>query len=122
MRFERGGRVAFCGVQTVHSTTTRTLLHNDAVAEAASLSLAGDRVHQNLGMLAPARFHPDMTGATARCFLTRQPWRDAYAQATPVIRIPQLQFGEGNRGIGAGGAVRFRQMPVATPILRAPGA
>jgi hypothetical protein len=105
-------------VQTVHSTTTRTLLYNDAVAEAASLSLAGDRIHQGLGMLAEARFHPDMTGATARCFLTRRPWRDAYEGATPEIRIPRIAVGEGDDEGFGGGAVRFRQTPVETPIYQ----
>lgn len=118
--FERGGRVAFCGVRTVHSTTTRTLLFNDDVAGAAFFSLAGDRIHQGLGMLPEARYHPDMTGATARCYLTRQPWLEAYVGATPEIRLPRIQFGEFEDGSGSGGSVRFRQTPVNRPILAPP--
>ena len=115
--FEQSGRVAFCGARTAHSTTTRTFLHTDAVADTASFSLAGDRIHQGLGMLPEARYQPDMTGAPARCYLTHRPWREAYVGAAPEIRLPRLQFAEGEDGFGTGDSVRFRQMPVHRPIL-----
>ncbi len=115
--FEREGHVAFCGARTVHSTTTRTLFLNDYVANVAVMRLAGDRIHQGLGMLPEARYRPDMTGATARCYLTERPWRAAYADAAPEIRIARLQFSEGEgRGSGGGDTVVFRQMPVHRPL------
>jgi hypothetical protein len=115
--FEREGRVAFCGTWTAHSNSTRTLLLNDYVANVALLRLAGDRIHQGLGMLPEARYRPDMSGATARCYLTDQPWRAAYADADPEIRIPRLQFHEGDgHGFGGGDTVVFRQAPVHRPL------
>lgn len=115
--FERDGRVAFCGAWTAHSNSTRSLFLNDYVAGAAVLRLAGDRIHQGLGLLPEARYRPDMTGATARCYLTEQPWRAAYAGAEPEIRIPRLQFYDGDgRGIGGGDTVVFRQTPVHSPL------
>jgi hypothetical protein len=66
-------------------------------------------------MLPEARFRPDMTGAIARCYLTDRPWRADYAGAEPEIRIPRLQFGDGDEGLG-GDAVVFRQTGVDRPL------
>ena len=115
--FEQGGRVAFCGAWTAHSNSTRTLLFNDHVAEVATLRLAGDSIQQGLGMLPEARYRPDMTGAAARCFVTEHPWRPAHAGAVPEIRIPRLQFDEGdNEGFGGGDTVVFRRSQVHRPL------
>jgi hypothetical protein len=58
-----------------------------------------------------------MTGAAARCFVTDHPWRRAYAGAVPEIRIPRLQFDEGDdEGFGGGDTVVFRQTPVHRPL------
>ncbi len=115
--FERNDRVAFCGVRTEVSTTARTLYLNDYVAGVAVLRLDGDRIHQGLRMLPDARYRPDMTGATARCYLTDRPWRAGYAAARPEIRIARMQFDEGgDKGFGAGDAVVFRQSPVSRPL------
>jgi hypothetical protein len=115
--FERDGRVAFCGLRAVHSRTARTMLHNDYVAGAALLRLGGDRIQHGLGMLPEARYRPDMTGATARCFLTDRPWRAAYAEAAPEIRIARLQVDDGDgRGTGGGDVVVFRQAAVHRPL------
>lgn len=115
--FEQAGRVAFCGAWSAHSNSTRTLFLNDYVAEVAVLRLAGDRIQQGLGMLPEARYRPDMTGAAARCYLTDRPWSAAYAQAAPEIRIPRLQFDEGDDDrFGGGNTVAFRQTPVHRPL------
>ena len=115
--FEQDGRVAFCGTRTALSTTARTLLYNDFVAGAAVLRLAGDTVQHGLRMLPEARYRLDMTGATARCYLTDRPWRAAYAVADPEIRIARLRFNEGEgRGFGGGDTVVFRQTPVHRPL------
>jgi hypothetical protein len=117
--FEQSGRVGFCGARTKHSMTARTALYDRQVAGAAALEIAGDRIARGLGALAEARYRDDMTGATARCFLTDRPWRPEYAAAAPEIRIPRLQFAEGDDslfGIGWGDAVTFRQTPVNRPL------
>jgi hypothetical protein len=117
--FEQAGRVAYCGARTEHSMTGRTLLYDRQVAGTAALEIAGDRIASGLGALPEARYRPDMTGATARCFLTDRPWLPAYASAEPRIRIPRLQFAEGDEGafgIGWGDAVTFRQAPVHRPL------
>jgi hypothetical protein len=114
--FEQDGRVAFCGAWTAHSNSARTLFLNDYVAEVAVLRLAGDRIQHGLSLLPEARYRPDMTGATARCYLTEQPWRAAYADAEPEIRIARLQFDEGDDGFDGGDKVVFRQAPVHRPL------
>lgn len=114
--FEHEGQVAFCGIRTAHSTTTRTLRYEDFVPRAAKLLLAGDTIANGLRMLPEARYRDDMTGATARCLVTDRPWRAAHAGATPEIRIPRLQFNEGN-GFGfGGGKTVFRGAPVHRPL------
>ncbi len=112
--FERAGRVAFCGAWTAHSNSTRSLLLNDYVPAAAVLRLAGDRIQQGLGFLPEARYREDMTGATARCYLTERPWRAVYADAIPEIRIPRMQFDEGDDQ--GGNFIVFRQAPVHRPL------
>lgn len=118
--FERDGRAGICGVRTAHSMTGRTLFLNEHVARAALVTLAGDPILRGLRNLPEARFRPDMTGATARCLLTDRPWRAAYSTATPEIRIPRLQFPEGDgNGFGAlgwGESVAFRPAPVLRPL------
>lgn len=117
--FEQAGNTAVCGTRTAHSMTGRTLFLNRQVAGAAALEIAGDRIATGLDRLPEAPFRPDMTGATAACFLTDRPWRQAYAEAAPQIRIPRLQFPEGDGdgfGGGWGEAVTFRQAPVHRPL------
>jgi hypothetical protein len=114
---EQDGRVAFCGAWSAHSNSTRTLFLNDYVANVAVLRLAGDRIQSGLGILPEARYRDDMTGATARCYLTERPWRAIYAGAEPEIRIARLQFHEGEgSGRGGGDTVVFRQAPVHRPL------
>jgi hypothetical protein len=119
--FERDGRVAYCGLRTEHSMTGRTLFLKEPVADAATLRLAGDHIASGMKGLGRARYGDDMTGATARCFLTDRPWRTIYGAVEPEIRIPRLSFNEGDgNGFGVpggfGGSVRFRQMPVHRPL------
>ena len=115
--FEQDGRVAFCGTWTAQGNSARTLFLNGYVPRVAVLRLAGDRIHQGLGILPEARYRPDMTGAPVRCYLTDRPWRAAYADAAPEIRIARLQFSDGGgRGFGGGDTAVFRQMPVHRPL------
>ena len=115
--FDNHGQVGFCGVRTAHSTTTRTLIYNDFVARSANLVLAGDTIASGLRMLPETRYREDMTGATARCLVTDRPWLPAYAEAEPEIRVPRLQFNEGDGfGIGGGDRVVFRAAPVHRPL------
>ncbi len=111
--FERQGRVAFCGVRTAQGPTGRTLLLNDLVPGAAVLYLAGDRIHQGFDGLPEAPFRDDMTGATARCFLTDRAWRPDYADAEPKLRIARMQFDNDEEG---GDIVIFREEPVFRPL------
>ena len=119
--FERDGRIGYCGVRTEHSMTARTLFLNEFVADAAMLRLADDHIASGMRSLGEARYRDDMTGATARCFLTDRPWRTIYAADEPEIRIPRLSFNEGDGGGfgfpgGFGGGVSFRQVPVHRPL------
>lgn len=116
--FEQDGRTAFCGTRTAQSTGRTTIYHH-MVAGAAMLRVAGDPIASGLQRLPEARWRPDMTGATARCFVTDRPWRPEYAGATPEIRVPRQQFLEGDNGFGIGGggeSVTFRQTPVHRPL------
>jgi hypothetical protein len=115
--FERLGRVGFCGARTVRSQTARTVLLTDYAANVAVLRLADDRIQQGLGMLPEARYRDDMTGVAARCYLTDRPWRAAYAEAAPEIRIARLQFNDDDgNGSGGGDTLVFRQTPVHRPL------
>jgi hypothetical protein len=111
--FERDGRVAYCGVRTGQGPTGRTLFLNDLVPGAAVLYLAGDRIHQGFDGLPEAQYRDDMTGATARCFVTERPWRADYAEAEPMLRIARMQF-DGDEEDGD--IVIFRQEPVFRPL------
>lgn len=113
--FERNGRVAYCGVRTTSFSTGRTFFHQQEVAWAASLMLAGDRIAHGLGDLPETPWAENLTGRTASCFLTGIPWQPAYAGATPQIRIPRLQWGDFDDG-GSGETVIFRQAPVHRPL------
>lgn len=111
--FEQDGRVAYCGVRTAQGPTGRTLLLNDLVPGAAVLYLAGDRIHQGFDRLPEARYRDDMTGATARCFVTDRAWRPVYADAAPVLRVARMQFDSDEE---SGDVVIFRQEPVFRPL------
>lgn len=110
--FEQDGRVAFCGVRTGQGPTGRTIFLNDLVPGVAVLYLDGDRIHQGFRMLPEARYRDDMTGATARCFVTDRPWRADYAEAEPLLRIARLQFDHDDDH----DIVIFRQEPVFRPL------
>jgi hypothetical protein len=111
--FEQDDRVAYCGVRTGQGPTGRTLLLNDLVPGAAVLYLAGDRIHQGFDPLPEARYRDNMTGATARCFVTDREWRPDYADAAPVLRIARMQFDTDEE---SGDVVIFRQEPVFRPL------
>ncbi len=111
--FEQQGRVAYCGLRTAQGPTGRTLLLNDLVPGAAVLYLAGDRIDQGFDRLPEARYRDDMTGATARCFVTDRAWRPDYADAEPRLRITRMQFDADEED---GDVVIFRQEPVFRPL------
>lgn len=111
--FEQDGRVAYCGVRTSQGPSGRSLFLNDLVPGAAVLYLAGERIHQGFDGLSEAQYRDDMTGATARCFVTDRPWRPDYAEAEPKLRIARMQFDRDEEG---GDTVIFRQEPVFRPL------
>lgn len=88
--FERDGRTAVCGAWTADRQSALTLEFNNGVIEAASISIDGRRLVQNLSFMPRVRYAEDITGAQANCVVTSVPWQAEYATMAPRMNFPRI--------------------------------
>ncbi len=65
---------------------------NDAVLEAGSVFLDGDRAVQNLSFMRPVPYSDNIAGEQANCVAAGLPWKADYDAAPARVRIPRMAF------------------------------
>ncbi len=95
--FERNGVTVICGAWTMDRQSVVTSELNDAVLEAGSVFLDGDRAVQNLSFMRPVPYSDNIAGEQANCVATGRPWKADYVSAPARVRIPRMAFALGGR-------------------------
>ncbi len=95
--FERNGVTVICGAWTTDRQSALSTLWNDAVLEAGSIFLDGDRAVTNLSFMRLVRYSDNIAGEQANCVASGRPWKADYAAAPARVRIPRMAFGRGGR-------------------------
>ena len=65
---------------------------NDAVLEAGSVFLDGDRAVQNLSFMRLVPYSDNIAGEQANCVASVRPWKAEYAAAPARVPIPRMAF------------------------------
>ena len=111
---ERDGRTAVCGAWAAGSQAAITYGWNDDVMAAAAVSVAGERLVQNLSFMTEARGPQALPGAQANCVTSSVTWRAEFADARPRLHFPRMVFVDDPE---AGNQYVFREM-LRPDILR----
>ncbi len=90
--FERNGVTVICGAWTMDRQSVVTSELNDAVLEAGSVFLDGDRAVQNLSFMRLVRYSDNIAGEQANCVAAGLPWKADYDAAPARVRIPRMAF------------------------------
>ena len=90
--FERNGVTVICGAWTMDRQSVVTSELNDAVLEAGSVFLDGDRAVQNLSFMRLVRYSDNIAGEQANCVASVRPWKAEYAAVPARVRIPRMAF------------------------------
>ncbi len=94
--FERNGVTVICGAWTMDRQSVMTSELNDAVLEAGSVFLDGDRAVQNLSFMRLVRYSDNIAGEQANCVAVGLPWKADYDAAPARVRIPRMAFAQGD--------------------------
>ena len=117
--FEEEGRVGVCGAFTWTRQSAVSLVHNNFVQNIGVVAIGGVPLLQGVGRFPEHPAKDDMTGVTARCFLTDVPWRPDFEVAPVHARFARVPFGDRDGGLWGGGVLTvFRSTPVPDLIAR----
>ncbi len=95
--FERNGVTVICGAWTMDRQSVVTSELNDAVLEAGSVFLDGDRAVSNLSFMRLVRYSDNIAGEQANCVAIGLPWKTDYATVPARVRLPRMTFKRGGR-------------------------
>ena len=113
--FERDGRVAVCGAMTTTRESAVSLPYGNRVRGAGVVQLGGRSLFQGLHPFPEHPLRQNMTGVSARCLLTGEPWQPRFADAVPRARFARMPFGHDDFG---GPETVFRETGVPDVIAR----
>ena len=102
-----------CGAWTTDRQSTASVEYNDDVMEAASVYAGRTRLVQNLRFMTRQRYSGNLSGASAACVASGEPWRAEFAESGPRFGFPTVSVPEdiAEDGSGTSGRVTFRQRP-----------
>jgi hypothetical protein len=107
--FERNGGTVVCGAWATDPQSVLSTTLNEDVMEAASAFMGRARLVQGLGFMQRVPYADDITGAQARCVLSKVPWQAEFANVVPILRFPRYAILEDVGEFGFPRYVIFRQ-------------
>ena len=108
--FERDGTTMVCGAWTTDRQSVLSYTYNRDVMETGSVSLAGERLVQNLSFMAQVPYSQNISGQQARCVATSVPWRSEFGGSKVQLSFPRFVVPHDDEEDGGGDLV-FRERP-----------
>ena len=107
--FERNGAVVVCGAWATDRQSALSRNLNEDVMQAASAYLGRTRLVQGLGFMPRVPYADNISGAQARCVVSKVAWAPGFDPAGANLRFPRYGILEDAGDFGFGNAVVFRQ-------------
>lgn len=107
--FERGGATVVCGAWATDRQSALSINLNEDVMQAASAYLGRTRLVQGLGFMQRVPYAADISGAQARCVVSKVAWAPGFDPAGVSLRFPRYAILEDAGDFGFGNTLVFRQ-------------
>ena len=122
--FGRDGRTVVCGAWMTDRQSVISFNSNDSVMAVASVSAGDTRLVSNLLFMSRLEYSDDITGQSANCVYSTEPWTERLAASQVNLRFPRLSADSSgvvrpSLGIGLfapGDVATFRQGPRPDPV------
>lgn len=106
---ERNGETVVCGAWATDRQSVLSQNLNEDVMQAASAFMGRTRLVQGLGFMQRVPYSDDITGAQARCVLSRVSWQAEFGSVVPILRFPRYAILDDVGEFGFANYVVFRQ-------------